>query len=62
MEFSNQDCYVLIKDIVTLALTGFGLWIAYKGLQTWKKQVRGIKEFEVGYNLNYSILKLKQAI
>ena len=60
--FINQSCYQFGKDIVTVALTVWGLIIATKGLVTWRKQIRGTKEFEAGYNLNYSLLKLRNAI
>lgn len=51
-----------IKDIITFGLTVWGLVIASQGLSTWKKQTRGVKDFEASYNLNYSILKLRNAI
>lgn len=54
--------YEVIKDVVTLAMTGFGLWIAYQGLTTWKAQAKGVKEFETAYNLRYSVLKVREGI
>lgn len=51
-----------IKDIITYALTIWGLVIATKGLVTWRKQIKGTKEFETAYNLHYSTLKLRDAI
>ncbi len=55
-------CWLLIKDILTFLLTAIGLYIAYSGLLTWKKQMKGTKEFETAYNLNYSVLKLREAL
>ena len=55
-------CWLLIKDVLTFILTIFGLYIAGSGLLTWKKQMKGTKEFETAYNLNYSILKLREAL
>jgi len=58
----NQPWYLIIKDILTFLLTVAGLIIAGIGLITWKKQIKGTKEFDTVYNLNYSILKLRDAI
>lgn len=58
---TNQT-YLLIKDIATFALTATGLIIAGMGLATWKKQIKGSKQFETAYNLHYSVLKLREAI
>lgn len=54
--------YLIIKDILTLILTITGLVIAGVGLFTWKKQIKGTKEFDTAYSLNYSVLKLREAI
>ncbi|MDD5721215.1 MAG: hypothetical protein PHT16_02085 [Candidatus Pacebacteria bacterium] len=62
MEFVNQPTYIFIKDLVTFILTIIGMIIAGGGLSTWKKQIKGTKIMEVSYNLNYSILKLRDAI
>jgi hypothetical protein len=62
MNLTNQPLYLLIKDILTLAITVAGLIIAGKGLSTWSKQIKGGKEFEIGYNLNYAVLKIRKAI
>lgn len=58
---TNQT-YLIIKDIATFVLTVAGLIIAGMGLATWKKQIKGSKQFETAYNLYYSILKLKESI
>ncbi len=54
--------HISTKDALTFGLTVWGLVIATRGLSTWKKQTKGVKEFEASYNLNYSILKLRNAI
>lgn len=54
--------YDVTKDIITFVLTAAGLIIAGMGLATWKKQIKGTKEFDTAYNLHYSILKLRNAI
>lgn len=58
----NQPWYLLIKDILTFLFTGAGLIIAGMGLATWKKQMKGAKDFDAAYNLNYAVLKLRDAI
>ena len=58
----ENSCWLLIKDIVAFLFTAVGLYIAFEGLLTWKKQMKGTKYFEVAYNLNYSVLKLREAI
>lgn len=39
-----------------------GLAVAYEGLKTWKKSIKGTKEFETAYNLHCSVLKLRDAV
>lgn len=58
----NYLCDISIKDIATFLFTAIGLIIAGMGLATWKKQIKGTKEFETAYNLHYSVLKLRDAI
>ncbi|MDO8469470.1 MAG: hypothetical protein Q7S84_00425 [bacterium] len=54
--------YSFIKDLITFLFTLAGLIIAGIGLATWKKQIKGLKEFEAAYDLHFSILKLRDAI
>ncbi len=58
----NEPVYNYIKDLFTLALSITGLIIAGQGLSTWKKQIKGGREFEIAYNLHLSTLKLRDAI
>lgn len=62
MHFINQQNFISIKDFVTFILTVSGLIIAGMGLSTWRKQIKGVKEFETSYNLHYSLLRLRNAI
>ncbi len=62
MNFINGPIYLFIKDVITAVLTVAGLVIAVIGLYTWKKQIKGTKEFETFYDLYYSVLKLRDAI
>lgn len=54
--------YQIIKDIIGGLLTLAGLVIAGMGLMTWKKQLKGGREFNAAYDLHYSLLKLREAI
>lgn len=54
--------YLLAKDVITFLLTGVGILVAGLGLVTWKKQIKGTKDFDTAYNLHYSLLKLRDAI
>ena len=58
----NQNCYLLTKDVLTALFTLAGLIIAGLGLATWKKQIKGSKEFETSHNLHFAMLKLREAI
>jgi hypothetical protein len=58
----NYLIYILLKDTITFILTTTGLIIAGMGLSTWRKQIKGSKEFKTSYNLNYSLLRLRNAI
>jgi hypothetical protein len=60
--FINQAWYLFIKDAAAFLFTVAGLIIAGMGLATWKEQLKGTKEFDAAYELNYSILKLRDAI
>ena len=62
MHYVVQTIYSVIKDFITFVLTSAGIIIAGRGLSTWRKQIKGTKEFEALYNLNYSLLKLRNAI
>jgi len=58
----NQDWYLITKDVLTALFTLAGLIIAGLGLATWKKQIKGSKEFEAAHNLHFAMLKLREAI
>ena len=62
INFVNQDWYLITKDILTALFTFSGLVIAGFGLATWKKQIKGSKEFEAVHNLHFAMLKLREAI
>jgi hypothetical protein len=58
----ENPIYIIAKDFFTFIFTLAGLIIAWVGLATWKKQIKGSKNFEMAYNFHYSMLKLRNAI
>ena len=62
MNFTEGQIYILIKDSITFLLTAAGILLASRGLSTWREQMKGTKEFDASYNLNYAVLKLRDAI
>jgi len=62
MYHTGQTVYLIVKDFIAFILTTAGIIIAGMGLFTWQKQIKGSKEFKASYNLNYSLLRLRNAI
>ncbi len=58
----NQAWYLIVKDVLTVLFTLAGLIIAGLGLATWKKQIKGSKDFDAAHNLHLAMLKLREAI
>lgn len=52
----------IITAVLSAIGTGGGLWIAYQGLSTWKKQLFGNTEYELSRRIIVSLLKYKSAI
>lgn len=52
----------IITALISAIGTGGGLWIAYQGLSTWKKQLKGNTEYELSRSIIVSLLKYKSAI
>ncbi len=62
MNFTDGQTYIIIKDVITVILTVYGMYLATRGLSTWREQMTGVKSFDTFYNLNYSLLKLREAV
>lgn len=58
----DRITYEVVKDIVSAIFAAATIVVAFLGLATWKKQIKGQKEFNTAYELNYSFLKLRDAI
>lgn len=52
----------IITAIISAIGTSGGLWIAYQGLSTWKKQLKGNTEYDLSRRIIVSLLKHKSAI
>lgn len=52
----------IIIAIISAIGTSGGLWIAYQGLSTWKKQLKGNTEYDLSRRIIVSLLKHKNAI
>lgn len=57
LDFLNSN-----SDAITAISTFIIAIVAVYGIIGWKKQMKGVKEYEIAYNLHYSILKLRNAI
>lgn len=56
-----QEIGMLLNVVQAAAVCG-GVWIAWKGLQTWRAQLKGTTEYELARNLLRSVYKTKEAI
>lgn len=52
----------MVSEIISGIGTAGGLYIAWQGLSTWKKQLKGNTEYELSRRIIISTLKLKNAI
>lgn len=50
------------KNVVTLIIAGFGVYVAWNGLSTWQRQLKGTSQLDVAMRLRVKIHKLKQDI
>lgn len=52
----------IFKDIFTGIAAIIASVVALLGLSAWRKQMRGVKEFETAFNLHLSLLKMREAV
>lgn len=50
------------KEVVIIGAAIFGSWVAFEGLSTWKKQLKGKDEYELAKRTLNSLLGYKDAI
>lgn len=57
-----QECVSVIKDVL-LAIAGVTTsWVALRGLETWRRELRGTANFEVARGLSRATYKLRDQL
>jgi hypothetical protein len=57
-----QPYLSLIKDLVTIASIGIAGYVALRGLQTWRDQLKGTANYELAKRLLKATYKLRDAL
>jgi hypothetical protein len=57
-----QPYLSLIKDLVTIASIGIAGYVALRGLQTWRDQLKGTAEYELAKRLLKAAYQLRDAL
>lgn len=57
-----NDLTALIKDVVVTGVSGFGAYIAWRGLSTWQRQIAGQSSFTLARNLLIGLFKYREAV
>ena len=52
----------IAKDWLTLIIAGCGVWVAWQGLRTWRRQLKGTSQFDVAKRLMLKVYQIKQDI
>ncbi len=52
----------IAKDWLTLLIAGCGVWVAWQGLKTWRRQLKGTSQFDVAKRLMLKVYQIKQDI
>lgn len=52
----------IAKDWLTLILAGCGVWVAWQGLRTWRRQLKGTSQFDVAKRLMLKVYQIRQDI
>ena len=60
----NLPCLLnmLNLELVNSLLVGFGVWIAYQGLSTWKKQVKGQDEYKLSLEIMECVYEIEEKL
>ena len=64
MDMQNQYLvYMSItKGCLTLAVAACGVYVAWKGLKTWQRQLKGSSQFDVAKRLMLKVYQIRQDI
>ena len=57
-----METFTLIKDSCTIILTGVGVYVAFRGLSTWRRQLKGNYEYELTKKLLKSLYTARDVI
>ena len=57
-----MEIITTLKDIVIAIAAAVGAWIAYQGLNTWNRQLKGSAEYELARRLLKCTYKLRDAL
>ena len=52
----------ILKDIVTIFSTAFVAWVAWLGLQTWKRQLKGNTQYDLARRLAKATLNVGESV
>jgi hypothetical protein len=52
----------IVKDVVTFISLSVGTYVAVRGLETWRRQLRGTAEYEAGRRTLRALFRLKNAV
>lgn len=52
----------IAKDWLTLIIAGCGVWVAWQGLKTWRRQLKGTSQFDVAKRLMLKVYQVRQDI
>ena len=52
----------IAKDWLTLIIAGCGVWVAWQGLRTWRRQLKGTSQFDVAKRLMLKVYQIRQDI
>ena len=59
---SLLGCISIAKDWLTLIIAGCGVWVAWQGLRTWRRQLKGTSQFDVAKRLMLKVYQVRQDI
>ena len=52
----------IAKDWLTLIIAGCGVWVAWQGLRTWRRQLKGTSQFDVAKRLMLKVYQIRRDI
>jgi hypothetical protein len=56
------EFFSIAKDVITTIIAVIALYVAWQGLSTWRRQLKGNAEYDVARKLVFSAYKLRDAL